>query len=170
MRFDDAFALGEDALLGLLVGIQDGLRQFLADLEAETPDQFAGILVLLVDGQAQAQAEFGVVFEQRVGPRRSAALVVGAVGRGGQVAAVDGGAAGGVADHHAVAEELRDQLEVGVSPQPEQAPENSNSGWSNWMSFTWVGREQLAVGFGKAQEEIPVGGFGFRAAAAGAPC
>ena len=35
------------------------------------------------------------------------------VGRGGQVAAVDRRAAGGVGDHHAVAEELRQQLDVG---------------------------------------------------------
>src|SRR5512140_3051200 len=26
----------------------------------------------------------------------------------------------------------------GVSPQPAQAPENSNNGRSNWLSFTWV--------------------------------
>ena len=80
--------------------------------EAEPPDQLAGVLVLLVDGEAHAEAELGVVFEQRVGPGRSAALVVGAVGRGRQVAAVDRGAAGGVGDQHAVAEELGHQLDV----------------------------------------------------------
>ena len=81
--------------------------------EAEPPDQFAGVFVLLVDGEAHAEAELGVVFEERVGPGRSAAFVVGAVGRGRQVAAVDGGAAGGVGDHRAVAEELGHQLDVG---------------------------------------------------------
>src|ERR1035441_4912224 len=29
-------------------------------------------------------------------------------------------------------------LMYGVSPQPEQAPENSNRGWSNCTSFTWL--------------------------------
>ena len=40
------------------------------------PDQLARVFVLLVDRQAHAQAELGVVFEQRVGPRRPAALGV----------------------------------------------------------------------------------------------
>src|SRR5271157_1329610 len=31
----------------------------------------------------------------------------------------------------------------GVSPQPEQAPENSNSGGSNCTSFTWLGERIL---------------------------
>ena len=161
LEFDDAFALGEDALLGLLVGIQDGLRQFLADLEAETPDEFAGILVLLIDGEALAQAEFGIVFEERVGPGRSAAFGVGAVGRGGQVGAVDGGAAGGIGDHHAVAEELGDQLDVrgfaaagAGAGELKERPEQLDV-------LHLGGRKQLAVGFGKAEEEIPIGGFGF---------
>src|SRR5574341_812986 len=29
-------------------------------------------------------------------------------------------------------------LMYGVSPQPAQAPENSNNGGSNWTSFTWL--------------------------------
>ncbi len=47
-------------------------------------------------------------FDQ-AGPRPS---LFTAVGRGGQVAAVDRGAAGGVGDQHAVAEQLRHQLDV----------------------------------------------------------
>ena len=146
---------------GLLVGVQDGLRQFLADLEAETPDQFAGVLVLLVDGQAQAQAELGIVFEERVGPGRAASFVVGAVGRGGQVAAVDGRAAGGVGDHHAVAEELGDQLDVGRFAATGAGAGELEQRLEQLDVLHLGGRKQLAVGFGKAQEEIPVGGFGF---------
>jgi hypothetical protein len=59
-----------------------------------------------------AEAELGVVFKQRVGPRRPAPSGVLGVRRGGQVAAVDRRAAGGVGDIHAVAEELRQQLDV----------------------------------------------------------
>jgi hypothetical protein len=36
--------------------------------------QFAGVLDLLVERDAHAQAELGVVLEQRVGPGRAAAL------------------------------------------------------------------------------------------------
>ena len=41
----------------------------------EPRHQLARVFVLLVDGQAHAQAELGVVFEQRVRPGRPAALV-----------------------------------------------------------------------------------------------
>ena len=75
--------------------------------------QFAArIPFCLSMASAHAQAELGVVFEQRVGPGRAAAVVVDRVGRGGQVAAVNRGAAGGVGDEGAVAEELRQQLDV----------------------------------------------------------
>ncbi len=46
----------------------------------------------------------------QAGPRPSARL---AVRGGGQVAAVDGGTAGGVGDQHPVAEHLGGQLDVG---------------------------------------------------------
>jgi hypothetical protein len=48
-------------------------------------------------------------FDQ-AGPRPSSFFRPGG---GGQVAAVDGGAAGGVGDHGAVAEQLAEQLDVG---------------------------------------------------------
>ena len=67
---------------------------------------------MLVGGEAQAQAELGIVLEQRVGPGRAAALGVRGPGRRRQVAAVDRRAAGGVGDLQAVAEQLREQLEV----------------------------------------------------------
>ncbi len=157
----DALALGEDALLGFLVGVENGLRQFLADAEAEPPDQFAGVLVLLVDGQAHAQAELGVIFEQRVGPGRAAAFVVGAVGRSGQVAAVDGGAAGGVGDHHAVAEQLGHQLDVrGLAAAGAGAGELEQR-LEQLHVLHLVQGENSAVGLGDLEEEIPVGGFAF---------
>ena len=63
--------------------------------------------------QADAQAELGVVLEQRVGPRGPAAHGVLRPRRGGQVAAVDRRASGGVGDGGAVTEQLAQQLEVG---------------------------------------------------------
>ena len=67
---------------------------------------------MLIDRQAEAQAKFGVVFEQRVGPRRPAPFGVGGVRRGRQVAAVDRRTAGGVGDQQTVAIELGQQLDV----------------------------------------------------------
>ena len=69
--------------------------------------------LLPVQAQAQAEAELGVVLEERIGPGGPAAVAVARVGRGRQVAAVDGGAARGVGDDRAVAEELGEQLDVG---------------------------------------------------------
>ena len=68
--------------------------------------------LLLVQGKPHAQAELGIVFKQRVGPGGAASALVHRVGRGGQVAAVDGRTAGGIGDVEAVAEELGEQLDV----------------------------------------------------------
>ena len=51
-------------------------RELLADGRSQALDQFLGVFVLLVDGQAHAHAELGVVFEQRVRPGRAAAFGV----------------------------------------------------------------------------------------------
>ena len=67
----------------------------------------------LSTARRKPEPELGVVLEQRVGPGRPAAVAVGSVGRGGQVAAVDRRAAGGVGDQRPVAEQLGQQLDVG---------------------------------------------------------
>ena len=66
-----------------------------------------------VGGEPEAEPELGVVLEQRVRPGRAAPVGVGRPRRGGQVPAVDRRAAGRVGDHQPVAEQLREQLEVG---------------------------------------------------------
>ena len=78
----------------------------------QTEHQLPGEFRLLVDGEPEAQAELGIVFKQRVRPGRSAAFGILGPGRGRQIAAVDRRAAGGVGDHRAVAEELRNQLQI----------------------------------------------------------
>ena len=66
-----------------------------------------------LDAEVHTQAEFGVVLEERVRPCRALALVVGAV-RGRRCRArIDRGAARGVGNHHLVAEQLRDSLDIG---------------------------------------------------------
>ncbi len=67
---------------------------------------------MLIAREAEAQPELGVVLEERVRPGRAAPLGVHGPGGGGEVSAVDRRAAGGVRDQEAVAEELREELEV----------------------------------------------------------
>ena len=66
----------------------------------------------LAGGNGNAQAEFGVVFKQGVGPGRSAAILVDGVRSRRCAAAPDGGTAGGVGNAHAVAEQLSDQAGI----------------------------------------------------------
>src|SRR5690348_18424164 len=70
------------------------------------------MLRLLIHGEPHAQAEFGVVFKERVCPRRTASLCVPGVRCRREIATVDGRAAGSVSDDQAVAKELREQLDV----------------------------------------------------------
>ena len=44
---------------------------------------------MLIDGKAEAKAKFGIILEQRVGPRRPAAVGIGGVRRGREIAAVN---------------------------------------------------------------------------------
>ena len=69
-------------------------------------------MLLSVEAESDAEPELRVVLEQAVAPRRTTALVVGAVRRRGQVASVDAAATGGVGDQHVVAEQLGEELEV----------------------------------------------------------
>ena len=87
---------------------------------------------------AEAETEFGVVFEQRVRPCRAAAFGVLAVRSGRQVAAVDRRAAGGIGDQHAVAEELGHQLDVGsFAAAGAGAGEFEERLQELLLSFTW---------------------------------
>ena len=106
----DALALVVDIGFVFLRRVEQAVDEFVAELAVAALDQFAGEFGLLVDGEAEAEAEFGVVFKERVGPDGAAAIGVLGPGRGGEVAAVDGGAAGGVGDEGAVAEELRHEV------------------------------------------------------------
>jgi len=71
-----------------------------------------GVLHLVIESEAHAQAELRVVLEQRVRPRGAAAVRVLRPRRGRQVPAVDRGAPGGVRDQDAVPVHLGEQLQV----------------------------------------------------------
>ena len=67
---------------------------------------------ILINGQSHAVTVFGIVFKEGVSPGGAAAFFGLGVGDGRERTAVDRGAAGGVGDDHAVAEQLRDQLHI----------------------------------------------------------
>ena len=67
---------------------------------------------MFVGREPKAESELGIVLEQRIRPRRPSPLAVFRPWRNGKVAAVDGGAAGGVGDLRAIAEQLAQQFEI----------------------------------------------------------
>src|SRR5271155_5852793 len=68
---------------------------------------------MLVGSETKAQAELGIILEQRIRPGRPATLGVLRPRRDRQIAAIDRRAAGGIGDLQPVAEQLAEQLEVG---------------------------------------------------------
>src|SRR5262249_44914354 len=95
-----------------LAGFKDFLDQDIAHLARQRCKQGAGLAVQVIDAEAEAKAELSGVLEERVGPGRTTALRVARVRRRWQVATVDRRAAGGIGDQQAVAEKLRQELEV----------------------------------------------------------
>ena len=60
--------------------IQHGLHYIITQLTSHRIKQGAGIAGMLIISQPEAQAEFGIVFKQRIGPGRTSALRIGSVG------------------------------------------------------------------------------------------
>ncbi len=111
-QLGDADALRPDLRLGDLRGGEDGVHQPRIDLALEFQSQLRRQCQMLVGGQPEPQAEFGVVLKQRVRPGRAAPFGVLGPRRGGQVAAVNRRAAGGVRHDEPVAEQLRQQAHI----------------------------------------------------------
>ena len=115
------------------------------------------ILRLLVDRQAEAHAELGTVFEQRVRPRRALALGRLRVRRARQVAAVNRRAARGVADQHAIAEQLRDELHVRRLAAAGAGPGELEQRQQELRTLDRVELDLRAVDVGDREEEVPAG-------------
>ena len=110
-RFDP-LALFGDAGLVRLIRIEHRRRQTVADLRRERLQQAARGRDVGVERHPEPEAELRVVLEERVRPRRAPSVAIRRVRRGRQIAAVDRRAAGRVRDQQAIAEQLREQLEV----------------------------------------------------------
>jgi len=87
-------------------------HQRLVQLRCQRPQPVMGERQVLVGRQPEAEPELGIILEQRVRPGRAASLAVATPGCDRQVAAIDRGTAGGVGDHGAVTEQLRQQPQV----------------------------------------------------------
>ena len=112
LELGHALALGWSSDSDQLRCLEDGVDEVGAELVAQLGQAPSGELEVAVGRKPQAEAELGVVLEQRVGPGGPAAFGVGGPGRGGQVPAVDRRATGRVGDHRPVAEELGEELQV----------------------------------------------------------
>ena len=152
----DALALLVNVGLIFLRCGEDGLHQFVAHHDIESLEQFAGVFGLLVDGDAESKTEFGVVFKKRIRPGRAAAGSVLGPGSGGQVAAVDGGASGGIGDDGAVAKELRDQLDVGSFAASGAGAGKLEQRFLYLLLADGAGLDFSAIEFRKVEEEVPV--------------
>ena len=80
-----AIEAGADAVkvgIGFLRGFGEGFDEFVTDFGAQFLEQVAGEIAALVEGQTDTQTEFGVVFEEAVGPSWTVAVFVGCPRRG----------------------------------------------------------------------------------------
>src|SRR5690606_29206639 len=107
----------------------------------------------------QAEAELGVILEERVGPRGTAAVSILAIRRGRQVSAVDGRAAGGVCHHQPVSEHLREQLEVRRFAATGARARKLDQGSHELRAFD-IELELLSRRVGQREKVVPVDALG----------
>ncbi len=135
-------------------------HQFRADGRRKPRHQRLGKCLLLVERGPHAKTELGVVFKQRVRPGRSAALRVVCVRRGGQVAAIDRRAARGVGNVQPVAEQLRQQLDVGRFTAARAGARELKERLQKLQVLDLRVRKLGAVHFRQREEELPVFALG----------
>ena len=155
-----ALPLGGDARLVLLVRVADGVGEVASQGAGHLGDEFQGVLLVLVDGQAEAQPELGRVLEERIGPRGAAAVAVDGPGGGGKVAAVDGRAARGVGDDGAISEELAQELDVGRLAASRAGARVLEEGLEELRALDRVDLDRGPVHLGQVEEELVVVALG----------
>src|SRR5262249_49184510 len=155
-----AAALGLDAGLSGLVGRKDILEKLgvvgKGLVAGQLGQVLAGSLGELIHSQAHAETELGVVLEQRVGPGRAAAIGTLGPGGGGKVAAVNGGTAGGVGDHHPVAEQTGEEPQVGCLAAASAGAGELEQRTDQLVAAQGVQFDLGGVHIGQREEEVPV--------------
>jgi hypothetical protein len=138
---------------------EDGFHQLFRQLGGKADKQLASVVAMLVNREADAKTELGIVLKERIGPGHAASVLVDRVGRGGQVAAVDRRASGGVGDDRAVSEELGEQLDVrGFTAAGACAGELEERLEELHILHLREGK-LLARNLRQSEEELPVAGF-----------
>ncbi len=149
-------ALDQDVSLRHLVVVEDVAGQLGADEFAQVAQRVGCRVQTLIEGHAHAQAKLGVIFEQRVGPCRAAPFGVLGPRCSGQVAAVDGRAAGGVGDDHAVAEELGHQLQIGRLTTAGASAGKLEQRLQELVVLDLIERHSRPIDVGQLLKEVPV--------------
>src|SRR5579863_4723997 len=158
-EFGDPNTLRLDLSFRLVRRGDQGRGKLRSKSRRKTCDQDLGEGFLLIEGGPHAKAELGVVFEERVGPGRATAGGVLAVGGRGQIAAVDGGAAGRVGNVEPVAEQLREELDVGRFAAAGAGSGKLEKRLQKLQILHLAVRKPIAIDFGQGEEEIPILSF-----------
>ena len=132
------------------------VAELVGDGAVQLAEQPPRLLGLLVEREAHAEAELGVVLEERVRPRRAAPFGVLRPRRRRQVAAVDRRAAGRVRDEQPVAEELRQEFEVGRLAAAGAGARELEQRLQHLRALDGRRLHLASVDLGKREEEIPV--------------
>ena len=62
--------------------------------------------------EEHTQSKFRVIFKEGIGPCRTVAIVVGGIWHGWSAGTINGGAAGSIGNHHAVAKEAGNHMDI----------------------------------------------------------
>ncbi len=114
---------------------------------------------MVLHAETHAEAELGVVLEQRVRPRRAATVAVRRVRGGRQVAAVDRRTAGRVRDDESIAEQLGEQLDVRGLTASRARSRELEERFEELRVLHRIVRDGGAVELGDRAEEVPALAF-----------
>ena len=109
--------------------------------------------------ESHAEAELGIVLEQRVVPRRTPAIAVRGPRRRREVGAVDRRAARRVGHDHAVTEQLRDELDVRGLPTAGARPGELEQGLEHLRPLHGVVGQEITVQGRDGLEVLPPASF-----------
>src|SRR4030095_491456 len=111
---------------------------------------------LVVHGDAHAEAELGVVLEERVGPRGATADAIPCPRRGRLAPPVDGRAPRRVGDERAIAEEVAGPLEVRRLSAARARAGELEQRLEELDVLDLTGVERVAIRLRQVEEEAPV--------------
>ena len=145
--------------IGALRVREDFLRR-VAEFAFQIFQQSFGCRRLLVNREAHTEPKFRIVFKQRVRPGRPMPFFVFGIRRRRQVAGVDGRTSGRVGHNHAVAEQLRQQLDVRRFAATRTRAGKFKQRLNELGCLRQVLRHICPLDIRQSFKELPVGHFG----------